>query len=86
MLEPMLAPAVNADVPTFQQDLLDVVGELGREIRMSLMPEPGALPVRGAYFSEGDFLATPVVAGKVDAPVGSLTLQAGTRGLHLQGS
>jgi len=34
MLEPMLAPAVNADVPTFQQDLLDVVGELLREGRV----------------------------------------------------
>ena len=35
------------------------VNELGREVLFSLMPEAEALPVRGGYLTQGDFLATP---------------------------
>ena len=38
-----------------------IIGELGREQLFSMMPEPQALPLRGGYVTEGDFLATPIV-------------------------
>ena len=44
---------------------LTVVGELGQEQLFSMMPEPGALPLRGGFLSAGDFLATPVVVEHV---------------------
>jgi hypothetical protein len=42
-----------------------VISELGQEVLLSLMPEPGALAVRGAHLTEGDFLATPLVVEQV---------------------
>ena len=53
-----------------------VVSELGAERLISLMPEPDALPLRGAYLSEGDFLSTPVVVDEVVAEVGVLSIRA----------
>lgn len=42
-----------------------VIGELGRQRLFSMMPEPGALPLRGGFLTEGDFLATPLVVEEV---------------------
>ena len=44
-----------------------VIGELGKEQLFSMMPQPDALPLRGGFLTEGDFLATPLV---VEDPVG----------------
>lgn len=41
------------------------VSELGREQEVSLLPEPGALPVRGLFVTEGDHLATPLTVDEV---------------------
>ncbi len=46
---------------------LTLAGELGRELFVSLLPEPGAVAVRGLHVSQGDFVATPVV---LEDPVG----------------
>ena len=43
-----------------------VISELGKEQRFSMMPQPDALPLRGGFLTEGDFLATPLV---VEEPV-----------------
>ncbi|WP_428267678.1 alpha-2-macroglobulin family protein [Haliangium sp.] len=62
---------------------LTTVSELGTEMHFSLMPEPGALPVRGGYLSEGEVLATPITVDElvtddarlhVRADIGDLTL------------
>jgi len=42
-----------------------IIGELGKEQLFSMMPEPGALPLRGGFVTEGDFLATPLVVEEV---------------------
>ena len=55
---------VPADAVTAPRDLT-VIGELGQERLFSLMPEPGALPLRGGFVTEGDFLATPLVVEEV---------------------
>lgn len=60
-----------------------VVSELGREILLSLMPEAGALPIRGAYLSQGDFLATPLTVDRVDTAEGVLRAQADLESLVL---
>ncbi|MEY3012424.1 MAG: hypothetical protein RIT45_1159 [Pseudomonadota bacterium] len=51
------------------------VSKLGRERTLALMPEPGALPLRGAYISEGDFLFTPVVVEDVVGEVSRLEVR-----------
>ena len=45
---------------------MTVIGELGKEQLFSMMPQPDALPLRGGFLTEGDFLATPLV---VEEPV-----------------
>jgi hypothetical protein len=59
------------------------ISELGRELFFSLMPEPGALPVRGGFLTEGDHIATPLTVDdvigengiiRVNTPVEALTL------------
>jgi len=60
-----------------------LVSALGREVLLSLMPEAGALPTRGAYLPEGDFLATPVVVDQVHAERGVLRVQADVEALTL---
>jgi hypothetical protein len=37
-----------------------VISELGRERLFSMLPEPGALPLRGGFVAEGDAIATPL--------------------------
>jgi hypothetical protein len=58
-----------------------VVNELGLERLVALMPEPGALSLRGAYLSEGDYLGTPVVADDVVGAVSRLQLRADVESL-----
>jgi hypothetical protein len=45
---------------------LTKISELGKEIELSLLPEPNALAIRGAYLTEGDELGTPL---SIDAPI-----------------
>jgi hypothetical protein len=42
-----------------------VINKLGQEKRFSMMPAPHALPVRGGYLTDGDFLATPLSVEEV---------------------
>ena len=60
-----------------------VVSELGREMLFSLMPEAGALPVRGGYLTQGDFLATPLTVDRIDTAEGILRAQAALEALVL---
>lgn len=53
-----------------------VLSALGTERLISLMPEPGALPLRGAWLSDGDFLATPVVVEQIIATEGVLSVRS----------
>lgn len=52
-----------------------VVSELGDEKLLSLMPEPGALSLRGAWLSDGDFLGTPVVVDEIVTARGRLEVR-----------
>lgn len=55
---------------------LTVIGELGAELRLSLMAEPGAIGIRGAFLTEGDARPTPIVAeGAVGAAAGESGLR-----------
>lgn len=60
-----------------------LVSELGREMLLSLMPEADALPMRGAFLTEGDFLSTPVTVEKLDAAQGVIRAQADIEALTL---
>jgi hypothetical protein len=55
---------------------LTVVSELGTERLFSLMPEPGALPVRGGYLSEGDVLSTPLIVDQIVTERGVIRARA----------
>src|SRR5690606_10012372 len=52
-----------------------VVSELGSEKLLALMPEPSALPLRGAYLSDGDLHGTPVVVEEVVTARGRLEVK-----------
>ncbi len=54
---------------------LTVISELGRERLFSLLPEPGALPLRGGYLVNGDTITTPL---RVDDPLDA------QRSVHLE--
>lgn len=58
-----------------------VLNELGQEVRLSLMPQADALPMRGAWLTEGDHLNTPVTVEAVITPRGRLLLQADAQAL-----
>jgi hypothetical protein len=60
-----------------------VVSELGREMLFSSMPEAGALPIRGGYLTQGDFLATPITVDRIDTAEGTLRAQAALEALVL---
>src|SRR5437660_3696879 len=60
-----------------------VVSELGREVLLSLMPEAGALPIRGGWLSQGDYLSSPLIVEKVDAVPGVIRAQADLESLVL---
>jgi hypothetical protein len=60
-----------------------LVSELGREQLFSLMPDAGAIPVRGGYLSEGDYLSTPLVVESVHTRQGVLRAQADLESLTL---
>ncbi|HEC84444.1 MAG TPA: hypothetical protein ENI48_04265, partial [Thioploca sp.] len=42
-----------------------IISELGKEQCFSMMPEQSALPLRGGYLTEGDFLAAPLTVEKI---------------------
>ncbi|HHO52062.1 MAG TPA: hypothetical protein ENK18_14565, partial [Deltaproteobacteria bacterium] len=58
-----------------------LLSELGTERMISLMPEPGALPLRGAWLSDGDFLATPLVVEQLVATEGVLSVRSSVEAL-----
>lgn len=60
-----------------------VVSELGQEVLLSMMPEPGALPQRGGYLTQGDFLATPLVVEEVVSERWTLQVKADLEALQL---
>jgi len=41
------------------------ISELGKELFFSMMPEAKALPLRGGYLTEGDFIATPLIVKEI---------------------
>lgn len=43
---------------------ITVINELGTEMQFSMMPEAGALPIRGGYLTEGDILPTPLTVAE----------------------
>jgi FimV-like protein len=42
-----------------------VISELGQEIIFSMAAKPEALPLRGGYLAEGDFLSTPLMVDSI---------------------
>ena len=58
-----------------------VVNELGQEVLLSLMPEPQAIPLRGAYLSQGDTLTTPVTVAEVVADTGRIQVRTAIEAL-----
>lgn len=60
-----------------------VVSELGKEVLLSLMPERGALAVRGAYLTEGDHFATPLTVDELIGDVGRIQVRADVEDLRL---
>jgi len=44
---------------------ITVINELGTEMHFSMMPEAGALPIRGGYLTEGDLLPTPLTVKEI---------------------
>ncbi len=62
---------------------LTVVSELGAEMSFSLMPEPGALPVRAGFLTEGDFLPTPITIEDLVTHEGELLVREDVEALTL---
>jgi hypothetical protein len=60
-----------------------VVSELGRERLFSMMPEHGAVPLRGGYLSEGDYLTTPLTVDEVVSKERTIQVKADVEGLTL---
>jgi hypothetical protein len=60
-----------------------LINELGREIYFSLMPEAGAIPVRGGYLTEGDHIATPLSVDEVLTDQGRIRVNLAIESLVL---
>lgn len=60
---------------------ITVVSELGCERLFSLLPEPGALAVRGGWLGRGDTIATPLVVDEVVTAERVVRVQRATKQL-----
>ncbi|OQY57172.1 MAG: hypothetical protein DRR08_18055 [Candidatus Parabeggiatoa sp. nov. 2] len=60
-----------------------VISELGTEKRFSMMPEAQALPLRGGYLTEGDFIATPLTVEEIVTEQRFLRVNASVESLVL---
>lgn len=60
-----------------------VISELGQEMLFSMMPEPGALPVRGGHMSPGDVLSTPLTVPELVTTDGVIDVRADVEALFL---
>jgi hypothetical protein len=58
-----------------------VVSELGTEVRLSLLPGPRSLAVRGAFLERGDSIATPLVVDDVVTRTPTLRVVEAVEGL-----
>jgi len=60
-----------------------LISELGQEQLFSMMPEANAIPLRGGYLSEGDFIATPLTVKEIVTQEPSIQVNANVESLVL---